>query len=402
MDKIFNVYLYKADAPDSAAYANLELPAMPYELMDVLDKLRLNDGERMCCEIVEYKNFEYLFSPLDGALTLYEANALAQKLSQLDEYQRTVFEGLVKMEGTNAAISPQRIIDLAYSTDCCHVICEATNDKELGRFFAENGFVPGAEQLSDEFFEMLDFERIGRTFRQDGSGAFTSGGYVVKLSDWLNEAYAALDLTPVQPDYTILLEVSKGFFNDPEYDSDKTVQLKLPAGPEALDAALTALDVWDWREAGWRCLDCRVPSLTQAASDAQDIQEVNDLARTLESLPTEKLPAYKALLEAVDCQDIQSAQRLADTLDGYTFSPQLSSPAEAAKEELSRLMPEDKAEHLIPHLNLYRYGQEIMRNSNGQLTSYGMIERTDQQPIQTMDEQSSPDRLPFSQDMTMQ
>ena len=41
MAKVFHVYLEKADQPESGAYAELSLPATPYQIQDAFDKLRL-------------------------------------------------------------------------------------------------------------------------------------------------------------------------------------------------------------------------------------------------------------------------------------------------------------------------------------------------------------------------
>ena len=43
MRKILNVYLARANTPYSEAYADLDLPASPYELLDALDKLAAED-----------------------------------------------------------------------------------------------------------------------------------------------------------------------------------------------------------------------------------------------------------------------------------------------------------------------------------------------------------------------
>ena len=43
MDRVFNLYLAKADQPESGAYAELSLPATPYQIQDAFDKLRLAD-----------------------------------------------------------------------------------------------------------------------------------------------------------------------------------------------------------------------------------------------------------------------------------------------------------------------------------------------------------------------
>ena len=49
--KIFEVYLAKEDVPNNEAYAKLDLPASPWEVVDALDKVRLNEGEQLYMEI---------------------------------------------------------------------------------------------------------------------------------------------------------------------------------------------------------------------------------------------------------------------------------------------------------------------------------------------------------------
>ena len=393
MAKVFDIYLAKADQPDSAACAELSLPATPYEMQDAFDKLRLTEGEIPYWEITGYRQFEELSSVLNDTCRLQDLNALAQKLSELDERQCTAFAGLLALEQRkNQPIPVSRLIDIAHSTDCCHVVGTALNDSQLGRFCAENGFLPELDNLPDSVFELLDFERIGREHRLREGGVFAArsadhpGGYV-EQHDALTEVYKTLDLMPKNPDYTILLEVSKGFFNDPGYDSDKTVQLKLPASLEELSSALEAVGAWDWREAGWRCLDCQVPMLTDIISDADEgIEFLNRLSQRLADMEPRTLTAYKALLEATNCRDLLSASLLADSLNKYIFSPQYSSPIEVAKGELSTILCDREAEIITPYVNLHQYGQALIQSYNGVLTAYGLIERVDGQPIQGMEE----------------
>ena len=279
------------------------------------------------------------------------------------------------------------------------MVDEALNDSQLGRFCAENDFVPGVDSLPDAVFELLDFERIGREHRQREGGVLVErdadhpGGYV-ELHDALAEVYKTLDLTAKAPDYTILLEVSKGIFHDPSYDSGKTVPLRLPAAPEALDAALTALDVWDWREAGWTCLDCRAPALMEAISDGESgIGFLNHLAQRLADMAPKELIEYKALLSATECKSLHHAEQLMDTLDQYTFSPQYSSPIEVARGELPTILSSDDLAQIIPHLNLYQYGQTLIQHCGGMLTDYGLIRRDDGQPIQAIEQQPQQGRM---------
>ena len=126
MAKIFDIYLAKQDQPESDAYAKLSLPATPCQIQDAFDKLRLAEGESLYWEITEYHHFEELSSLLNDTCGLNDLNALAQKLSELDERQFTAFAGLLKMEQQKGeAIPISRLIDLAYSTECCHVVDEA-------------------------------------------------------------------------------------------------------------------------------------------------------------------------------------------------------------------------------------------------------------------------------------
>lgn len=379
MKPVFTIYLKKASPPDSNAHAVLELPASPYEVLDALDRLRLEENGAVTWEITEYPRFEELESRLDGSGSFYELNALAQRLSELDEAQSAVFAGLVEMEHPSKPIPLPRLIDLAHSTECCHILLDALNDSQLGRIYAESHSVPGVEYLPRDLFEMLDFEQIGRRTRIAENGVFVArrmdhpGGYVA-LDSPLLEAAKTLDLTPRAPDYTVLLEVSH---------SRGAVQLKLPADERMLEAVPKALDEPDWQDLSWRCLDCKAPGLMDAVSETRDIRAVNDFAKLLEEMERKDLMIYKALLEACGCQDLLSAELLANQLPNYTFSPQFSSPAELAKEELSVLLCGPEAKSIRPYVNRQEYGEALIKQCGGELTGYGLIERTDGQPIQS-------------------
>lgn len=96
--KVFAMYLAKEGNPNSDAYAKLDLPASPWEVVDALDKVRLNEGEQLYMEIEDYYAFEYLAPHLDGLeISLNELNDLAALLSALDEVQEVVLDGFLRM-----------------------------------------------------------------------------------------------------------------------------------------------------------------------------------------------------------------------------------------------------------------------------------------------------------------
>ena len=357
MRKIFNVYLARADTPYSEAYAELDLPATPYELLDALDKLRLGEGEASYLQINEYYAFEELSPLLSGDAGLYELNVLAQKLSALDKRQQTSFKGLVQMEVNKrqGPISMPRLIDLADSTDCCHV-ADAQNDAQLGRFYAENGFFPTLEQLPDKVFELLDFEKIGREARIGEGGVFTENGYVVQHTE-LNEAFATLDLSPKQPDYQILVELMDGG------------TLKLPQD-EPPDAPLS------------RCLDCRIPQLAGAIEANGSIAAVNEFAQRLADMGDSELLRYKAAVAATECDNLQSAVALLDNLDHFMLDARIASPEDAAISELHFLIGDNDVNRLQQYVNLPAYGRDLLERDNAVITPYGHMARDDYQPMQ--------------------
>ena len=96
--KVFAVYLAKEGAPNSEAFAKLDLPASQWELWDAMEKVRLQTDDILYMEIEDYYAFEYLAPHLDGLeISLNELNDLAALLSALDEVQEVVLDGFLRM-----------------------------------------------------------------------------------------------------------------------------------------------------------------------------------------------------------------------------------------------------------------------------------------------------------------
>lgn len=362
MNKILEVYLAKPNDPYNEAYSELDLPAMPHELFDALDKARIMQGDNLYLEVTDYYAFEYLAPLLGDCDNLNELNTLAQKLSELSEPEQIAFEGLVKaeVEKKTGAISIGRFIDLAFSADCCHVVCEAINDESLGSFYAENGFVPAVEALPDSIYKMLNFAYIGKEMREGEGGVFTSRGYVVQHTD-LVEAYKDMTFTMQTPDYQILLEDMQGN------------RFELPRQALAHDGE-------------YACLDCRIPQL-MAAIDIADLQSVNDFAEMLQGMGDKPMRKYKAMLSAIGCESLEDAVEIAGHMDDYLYEESVTSSRDAAMGELTFMLDKKDADLLAQYTNLHGYGQAIMSRDNSAITPYGLLEREDHQPLQCLQEQ---------------
>jgi len=382
--KIFEVYLAKEDVPNNEAYAKLNLPASPWELWDAMEKVRLKDGEALYMEIDDYYAFEYLAPHLEELdISLNELNDLAARLATLDEVQGIAFEGLFSMEvqkkvNTNGGIiTLQDLRDLAVSakTDCYHVV-EAADDAQLGRFYAENDFVPELDGVSNEVFEMLDFAGIGRMMRCSENGVFVNSLYVLRDGE-LTTAPPVQKALPGKPGY--LFRLTLGLH--PDIGDARTVTLDLPAAEAELLDAQEQLGVEGWEGVTVIDYDGIIPYAADFTDLPMELEEFNAFTKAARDIPRFEVPKLKALLEQFEVQDIETAMGLTEHLADYILTPEISSPQEAALDQLCFIMDREEAVRLIPYVNLYTYGCDIIKEDNAVLSPYGLLHRADYQPM---------------------
>ena len=382
--KILRVYLAKNDTPYSAAYAKLELPASPWELWDAIEKVRLKDGEELYVEIEDYYDFSCLAPQLSGVdITLMELNNLAAHLSELDELQQIGFNGLLQIaverkRWENAGIlTVQDMRDLSVSADCCHV-ADVTDDAQLGRFYAENDFVPEVNGLPNELFEMLDFAKLGKKMRIEEGGVYTGNDYVVQSRN-LRTAPPCQKGLPQKPDYLFRLMLGL----HPDIGDDRTVTLILPAAEAELLDAQEQLGVEGWEGVTVIDYDGIIPYAAEFTDLPMELEELNAFTKAVRDIPRSEVPKLKALLEQFEVQDIETAMLLTEHLADYILMPNLSSPQEAALDQLCFIMNREEAVRLIPYVNLFNYGETVIHADNAALTSYGLLHRADYQPMLT-------------------
>lgn len=379
MKKIFDVYADKPGRPYNAAIVDISLPATAYELLDVQERLRTANASEVEVEIIgSHTSKKMNLLPIEHG-GLYEVNALAKQLASLEDYQSEAFEGLLKKEAfrSDQPIPISKLIDFAYSTDCCHVLTGITTDKELGEFLVDNDLWGNGEPMPEEAYAKLDYVSIGWEHRLAEGGTFTDSSYVEQHSE-LIQAHRTLGLTPEVPDYTILLEGENG-----------GALLKLPAEKTKLDAVSVT-------EAGFTCIDCKAPMLTELINTAQDIREVNQLAAALSEMPQKQFTEYKAILTATRCSEFDSAVQLLNKMDEYIVTQEYETLEDVARDEMSVIMSPDSAEIMLPYLDLEGYGHALVETLHADLTAYGMVERKDRQPVYTSQEQSQQSGLEIS------
>ena len=399
--KIFGVYLAKDGVPNNEAYAKLNLPASPWKVWDAMEKVRLQTDDILYMEIEDYDAFAYLAPHLDGLdISLNELNDLAAQLAALDEVQGIAFEGMFSIEvqrkvnANGGVITLQDLRDLAVSAkaDCYHVV-DAADDAQLGRFYAENDFVPELEGISNEVFEMLDFAGIGRMMRCSENGVFVGSLYVLRDGELTTAPPCAKDL-PEKPEY--LFRLTLGLH--PDIGDERTVTLELPASEKELEDAQERLGTLQWENTAVLDYDGIIPNAAIFADLPMEIEAFNEFAKAVKDIPVRQvqLPKLKALLEQFEVQDIGTAILLAERLDDYILTPEISSPQEAALDQLCFIMDREEAVRLIPYVNLFNYGETVIHADNAALTSYGLLHRADYEPM------LSPIQQKQEKEMTMQ
>ena len=392
MRDVLDVYLAKADSPGDEAYASLTLPASPYEILDALEKVRPGGPNDLDLAVEEYHDFEYLAPYILPQPDLYGLNALAERLSEFTEYEATAFRGLLIREAgkQDGQLSLQRLLDLAYSTDCCHVVADALNDSQLGRFYADNGFVPEVENLPDEAYDLLDFEQIGRKMRSGEDGAFVKrsadgpGGYVVRHSELIQAPPIPIG-PPQKPNYVFRLNLRLLPAIPVPQNGKKLVEISLPTSEEQIKAALDTLGASGTDETMAAVRDGALPLLKFRIISGNELLAANELAERVRNMSENELGALKAVMETVCCTTMDGAIELAGQTGEYIFAPNIRGFEQAAVTELNAMVGRQDADLIMEHLNLYAYGKALLEQENAAITPYGRLQRGDGQPIQTME-----------------
>ncbi len=384
MAEIFHIYA--SHGRDN--YVELDLPASDHEMLDMMERLRLEPGKLPYVEVLKIRE-EYgcLDKCIHEQPDIYQLNALARKLSEFTSVQEmAAFEGLVGMEIGKSAVTIElpRLIDFAHSTDCCVVAADAMTDFQLGKFLVENGFIEDANGLPDSALALLDYGKIGREHRERENGVYTSFGYVERQSE-IHCVSKTMDFLPGKPPYTILVNMAAlplaGDGRKPE-----VIQLRLPAPEEQLRETLEKLGKPDWKDVAVSIQDCALPCLNHEMYFNGETPQILELSHRLSELDAKgRLTRYKAILAAEDCSDLSRMISLAGMVDEYFFESKVSSPEDMARDELKVVIGDKDAKTLMPYIDLHSYGRALLERDHATITGYGLVERENRE--QAMEQQ---------------
>ena len=361
----------------------MALPATPWELVDAMERLGLSSEADLYVQAEEYYDFDYIQSFIPDSTTLSQLNELCGILSCMDGMDRVGFRGLLQNSAfyDRFSLGVEKLLDIAQAKDCFHIADGVGDDTQLGRYLCFNGFIDGVDDLPEKVYELLDFQKIGKAFRETEHGAFVDGCYVAPDRE-IPHKEMRCGISP--PEYIVMMNVAN------KADMSKHFPIALPADSSEMDCVLSHAGAESWNEVVCTCLDCQVPQLIDAITQAGNIAIANRFAEMLDRLPVEDVSKLKAVLDATHCTDLTSASLIAGELDNYMLSENIRNPEDMGRWMLGYMLSDADRDLVLKHINLYAYGKEVLEQEPARMSAYGLVDRTDNQPVLAQTQQIDP------------
>ena len=378
MRKVCEVYLVSSSASDERG-VELTFPVSQYEMMDAFEQIRAKSPGDVYWQVDEFYCFDYLAPHLDESMSIFEFHSLTEQLSKLDSYQETALEGLLQMQVKNhmqensGIITVPELMMLAHNVDHCHVLADVHTDTELGKFCADNDFLPELTALPDSVYALLDYAKIGKQMRESEAGAFTPHGYVVRTEE-------LQPLPDYEPQRDINYMIRLTLMN--HENEQKTAVLDLPATEERLLEVQKELDAPEWYDAQFTGCDAIVPQLNTLLTDVEDIPRINELAHSLLELKANgQLTKFKAVISATQCETLEDVFDRIEKLPQYCFETKIRDKDALVRDELEFVLGGKDADLIYKHLNREAYAEDVLKQYGAELTPYGMVNREDFGPL---------------------
>ena len=378
MRKVCEVYLVSSASSDERG-VELTFPVSQYEMMDAFEQIHTKSPGDVYWQVDEFYCFDYLAPHLDESMSIFEFNSLTEQLSKLDERQETALEGLLQMQvnkhmqENSGIITVPELMMLAHNVDHCHVLADVHTDTELGKFCADNDFLPELTALPDSVYALLDYAKIGKQMRESEAGAFTPHGYVVRTEE-------LQPLPDYEPQRDINYMIRLTLMN--HENEQKTAVLDLPATEERLLEVQKELDAPEWYDAQFTGCDAIVPQLNTLLTDVEDLPRINELARSLQELKASGLlTKFKAVVDATQCETLDDVFDRIEKLPQYCFETKIRDKDALVRDELEFVLGGKDADLIYKHLNREAYAEDVLKQYGAEITPYGMVNREDFGPL---------------------
>ena len=378
MRKVCEVYLVSSASSDERG-VELTFPVSQYEMMDAFEQIHTKSPGDVYWQGDEFYCFDYLAPHLDESMSIFEFNSLTEQLSKLDERQKTALEGFLQMQvnkhmqENGGPITVQELMMLAANVNRCHVLTDVHTDTELGKFCADNDFLPELTALPDSVYALLDYAKIGKQMRENEAGTFTPHGYVVRTEE-------LQPLPDFEPQREISYMIRLTLMN--HENEQRTSVLDLPATEQRLLEVQEELDAPEWFDAQFTGCDAIAPQLNTLLTDVEDLPRINELAKSLQELKADgQLTKFKAVVDATQCESLDDVFDRLEKLPQYCFETKIRDKDALVRDELEFVLGGRDADLIYKHLNREAYAEDVLKQYGAEITPYGMVNREDFGPL---------------------
>ncbi len=330
-----------------------DFPKNLFALQDILDRLHQSGNRnvlfRFDCD-TEKNILPPELSGREFQTGLCRLNMFAERLETMTPAENATYKAVLKV---NAVSDFDELLQMTYNLGSIPVI-KASCFSELGAFAVEQEMLPEIENCPAELLKYLDTEKLGRLMAERNGGVFIDDYYCEP------EMYKKLDIhieigNPESCFFRLLLAPRSG-------DKHLAEWVSLPCeGPEF---------------EGKICLqwESSLPNLRISQRPEQaEIVSLNHLAQQLSQLDEQEFVKLKAVMEHENVRNIAGTVDCIKHLHEYDFDPLPCSLDIFANLYLMRNIPVDFPVKVFADVNMSDFGDKILHQKQGAITSYGIL-----------------------------
>ena len=304
-------------------------------------------------------------------VNIHELNFLAMRLSEFDENQIAVYNGLLPLvintEGINKVGA---LINLTYTVNDFAAMPGINNDFELGEMLIDGELVEGIENMSDQTVALLDRKVIGEIHRKTENGIYVNGCFVSRAGFELPNVYKG-DLEDYHPE-TYLFKF-KTF--DRNGEGVRELRIPLSADDAKYVETMRSHSFFSDFESGLAPITKLFRDEGSVVSRI-DIEKINELATYFKELDMMSQIYIKAGLAYEGLTSFDEMKRVKavfnDAYDRMLFNENVYAE-QFGKDYLARHLTEDFPKGMLDYVDTARFGSALMGRLNGRYTDYGLM-----------------------------
>ena len=341
---------------ESTSFAK-DFPMNILEIQDTLDRLG-QDSSVVNFRISEYENM-YLPKSMcrDFSADIYRLNLFVHRYEGLDYAEQAVFKGLMER---NPGCEIDDMILMTYGLKSVPV-WQCDDIDELGETVINGRMIDEIRDFDDEKLDMLSRAMVGAVYRERNGGTIIDG-YYCELSAYEKPE---INIEFGRPDdcfFRLLIAPVKQN-GVPNYDSAQWISL--PFDEENQDI--------DFEKMTCVKSESSLPNLSKNQFQTEKIGELNELAKSLSELSHDDFVKLKAVMELENICDVTETFGCIKRLPEYQFDRNIADSGEFGKEYLLKNLPADFDSAILENTDLCDFGEKILAQKNGEITSYGAV-----------------------------